>query len=68
VLGYTLHDIGSIPGKGRDFFFVTTSRPILGSTQYPIQWVPGIFPTGQSGRGVKLYLHSPIRLNGVVLS
>jgi hypothetical protein len=24
-----------------DFFFVTTSKPILGPTQPPIQWVPG---------------------------
>jgi len=28
---------GSIPGRDRDFFSVTASRPVLG----PTQWVPG---------------------------
>jgi len=30
------------------------SRNVLGLTQPPIQWVQGVFPWGQSGRGVKL--------------
>jgi hypothetical protein len=31
-------DTGSIPG----FLFDTVSRPALGPTQSPIQWVPGV--------------------------
>jgi hypothetical protein len=29
------------PGKDKNFIFSTSSRPALGSTQPPIQWVPG---------------------------
>jgi hypothetical protein len=32
---------GSIPGRGRRHLFPTRSRPVLGPTQSPIQWVPG---------------------------
>jgi hypothetical protein len=41
------------------FLFTTASRTALGPTQPPIQWVPGggVFPWGQSGRGVKLTTH-----------
>jgi hypothetical protein len=61
-----------------------SSRPALGSTQPPIQWVPGALSPGvnRTGReadhsppnkcGVQenmdLYIHSPIRLHGVVLN
>jgi hypothetical protein len=64
--------------------FVTASRTALGSTQPPIQWVPGAFslevkwPGREADRSppssaevkewVALYLHSAIRLHGVVLS
>jgi hypothetical protein len=60
------------------------SRTALGSTQPPVQGVPGALSVGVNWPGreaeqslpssaevkecVKLYLHSPIRLHGVVLS
>jgi hypothetical protein len=56
----------------------------LGSTQPPIQWVPGVLSqeVKRQGRGadhsppasvevkknVDLYIHSPIRLHGIVLN
>jgi hypothetical protein len=30
----------SSPGGGRNFHFSKSSRPALGSTQHPIQWIP----------------------------
>jgi hypothetical protein len=66
------------------FLFTTASRAALGSTQPPIQWVPGVLTLGVKRQGseadhsppssaevkecVELYLHSPILLHGVVLS
>jgi hypothetical protein len=50
------------------FFFTTASRLDLGPTHLPIQWVPGALSLGKSDRGVKLYIHSPICLHGMVLS
>jgi len=43
---------------------LAVSRPALGPTQPPIQWVPGILSRGYSGRGVKLttHLHLVLRL------
>jgi hypothetical protein len=36
------------PGRVKNFLFSTSSRPALGSTQPPIQWVPaGSFPGGK---------------------
>jgi hypothetical protein len=41
--GYGLENRGSIPSRGRDFyFFVTASRETLGLIQPPIQWVSGV--------------------------
>jgi hypothetical protein len=68
----------------KNFFFSKSSRPTLGSTQPPIQWLPGALspevklpargadhsPPG-SDRGqenIDLYIHSPIRFHGVVLN
>jgi hypothetical protein len=66
------------------FLFTTASRTALGPTQPPIQWVLGSLSLGikRPGRAadhsrpssaevkecVELYLHSPIRLHGMVLS
>jgi hypothetical protein len=65
------------------FLFTTASRTVLEPTQPPIQWVPGDLsvavkrpeleidhsPTSspEVKERVELYLHSPIRLHGVVL-
>jgi hypothetical protein len=41
--GYGLDDLrgrSSIPGRVKTFLFPKSSRPALGSTQPPIQWVP----------------------------
>jgi hypothetical protein len=35
----------SSPGRVKNFLF-STSKPALGSTQPPIQWVPGTLPPG----------------------
>jgi hypothetical protein len=64
--------------------FTTSSRTALGRTQPPIQWVPGALSLRVKRPGreadhsppssaevkewVELYLHSPIRFHGVVLS
>jgi hypothetical protein len=32
----------SCPGRVKNFLFSTSSRPALGPTQPPIQWVPGV--------------------------
>jgi hypothetical protein len=66
------------------FLFTTESRTALGPTQPPIQWIPGALSLEVKRPGretdhsppsiaevkkcVELYLHSLIRLHGVVLS
>jgi hypothetical protein len=56
ALGY---DRGSIPGGDeRIFLLASVSRPALGSTQPPVQWVPGVLSAGvKRGRGVTLAIH-----------
>jgi hypothetical protein len=36
----------SSPGRVKNFLFSKSSRPALGSTQPPIQWVPGALAPG----------------------
>jgi hypothetical protein len=71
-------------GAGNFLLSPPASRTALGPTQSPIHWVPGALSLGikQPGREanhsppsssevkecVELYLHSPIRLYGAVLS
>jgi hypothetical protein len=72
----------SSPSRVKNFVFSTLSRPALGSTQPPIQWVWGTLSLGVKWPGceadhssptsakvkknVNLYIHSPIHLHGVV--
>jgi hypothetical protein len=51
--GYGLDDRGvkvKSPGRVKNFYFSALSKPTLGPTQPPIQWVPGSFFRG----GLKL--------------
>jgi hypothetical protein len=47
------------PGRGKRIFPLTSvSRPALGPTQPPVQWVPGVLSPGvKRGRGVKMTTH-----------
>jgi hypothetical protein len=36
----------SSPDRVKNFLFSTSSRPVLGSTQPPVQWVPGAVSHG----------------------
>jgi hypothetical protein len=72
------------PAGAGIFLFDTMSRPDLGPTQPPIQWLPGDLSVEVKRPGrepdhsppsstevkecVGLHLHSPIRLHRVVLS
>jgi hypothetical protein len=49
AIGYGLDDRGvgvKSPGRVKNDLVYTSSRPALGSTQSPIQWVRGSFPRG----------------------
>jgi hypothetical protein len=44
--------------RQRIFPLASASRPALGPTQSPVQWVPGVFSPGvKRGRGVMLTTH-----------
>jgi hypothetical protein len=53
---------GSIPGRdNRIFPLASVSRPALGSTQPPVQWVPGVLSPGlKRGQGATLTTHRPL--------
>jgi hypothetical protein len=50
--GYGLRGRNSSLGRVKNFFFSTSSRQVLGSTQSPIQWVPGALSPGVKRLGV----------------
>jgi hypothetical protein len=44
----------------------SVSRPALGPTQPPVQWVPGVLSTGvKRGRGVTLTIHHLVTRSGM---
>jgi hypothetical protein len=52
-------DRGSIPGRGKRICpLASVSRLALGTTQPPVQWIPGCLSPGlRRGRGVMLTTH-----------
>jgi hypothetical protein len=59
VPDYGLDGWGSIPGRCRGFFpLISASRPALGPTQPPIQWLSGaLSPAVKHSRGMTLTTH-----------
>jgi hypothetical protein len=85
ALGYGLDDGGFDFRQGLGIFlFITASRPALGPTLSPIQWVKGVLSLGVNRLGreadlsrpsstevkecLELYFHFPVRVDGVVMS
>jgi hypothetical protein len=69
--GYGLDRRDLIPGRGKILFPFTSSRPTLGPTQFPIQWVPWALSPGVKRLGREID-HSPssteIKNCGVIIS
>jgi hypothetical protein len=57
-MGWTTGGRSLSPGKVKIFLFFMSSRPALGSTQPPIQWVPEALSLGVKWRGCEVD-HSP---------
>jgi hypothetical protein len=73
-----------LKAQGLYLYFTAVSRPALGPTQPPMQWVQGTLSLGVKRPGreadhsppssadvkewVELYFYSPVRLHGMVLS
>jgi hypothetical protein len=73
----------SSPDRFKNFLFSMSSRPVLGSTQPPNQWVPGVLSPGvkrpwreaehspptiaEVKKNINLYNDSPMRLHSVAL-
>jgi hypothetical protein len=55
-----LDDLGSSPGREGNFILATASRPIVGPTEPPIQWVPGDGLSPDVKRPVCKFYHSPV--------
>jgi hypothetical protein len=55
VTGYGLDDPGIEYRWGRDFLYL--SRLVLGPTNPPVQWVPGLSRGIKSGRAVIIYIY-----------
>jgi hypothetical protein len=53
-----LRDRSSSPSTVKNFLFSASSRPALGSTKSPIQWVPGTLSWGVQRPGRETH-HSP---------
>jgi hypothetical protein len=52
------------PAGEKDFFLVSASKPVLGTTQLGIQWVLGVLSPGvKHGQGVVLTTHPVIYLD-----
>jgi hypothetical protein len=59
VSDYGLDDRVRLPAGAKDFILASASRSVLGPTQSPFQWVPGVLSPGvKRGWGVTLTTHS----------
>jgi hypothetical protein len=51
----------SSPGRVKNFLFSTSSGPFLGSTQPPVQWIPGALSPGVKRQGREADHSPPIK-------